>query len=264
MSYLDGFYVSGIVVKLLKLFSVAAVVMCCSQASASFVSLDWKVEGDSLANLHEQSGTEWLKLSQTDNMSIGRVQSELVSGGIFEGWRLPTFNEVNMVTAELYGSRVGQSGDITQRTYYRPAVRSRGKSYYSTFSSVFGSTFVGNRTTDYISYGLFLSDNDDDFNDVLLSGIYLNTADRQANDYMYYYTNWESKSYTLNYTSSSVGVYLVADGGTTLTTKKNMLLTENNPNSQVNYVAVPEPMGVALLGMGMVGLMLNRRKITDV
>ena len=61
-------------------------------ANAGLVHTDWKEAGDQQATLSEETGLEWLKLRNTDNMSINQVKSQLDT--TYAGWRLPTNNEV--------------------------------------------------------------------------------------------------------------------------------------------------------------------------
>lgn len=46
---------------------------------------------------------EWLELTATADMSRNHVESELVTGGMFEGWRYATRNEVELLYDALWG-----------------------------------------------------------------------------------------------------------------------------------------------------------------
>jgi len=67
-------------------------------AQAGLVEADWKVEGDRKVTLHEETGLEWLDLSQTRRMSMSQVDGglygEMITSGVFEGFRVPTAEEV--------------------------------------------------------------------------------------------------------------------------------------------------------------------------
>tara|TARA_B100000949_G_C14182181_1_gene407953 strand:- start:30 stop:269 length:240 start_codon:yes stop_codon:yes gene_type:complete len=68
------------------------------------------VAGDSAATYDSTSNLEWLKLTQTDNMSIADVQAELALGsdGQFYGWRLPTESEVETMMTNMFGSLISE------------------------------------------------------------------------------------------------------------------------------------------------------------
>lgn len=81
--------------------------------------------------------------------------------------------------------------------------------------------------------------------------------------------NYDSKNYHtgsgLDYKNVHDGVYLVSDGGTTLSSISNPNLNINNPNAPVNQVPdapadVPVNAGFGLLGLALMALGLRRRK----
>jgi hypothetical protein len=245
----------------LKLIVFSALALSSSMANAGFLSLDWKASGDALATLHEESGTEWLKLSETDGMSISEVASEMSEGGDFEGWRFPSVNEVFVVNQEIYGMIDKFTYEDPYRAYYGSESRDESLSLLSDFESVFGLTsdsYLGDGSSGYTSYGVFLNDElDPSLGSVLLSGIYLNTSESSNEDYLYYYSNWSSSNhYNVDYKSSRVAVYLVSDGGATKSTQEDMSLVSNNPNFAVS---VSEPLSMTIFGLGLLGLATSRK-----
>lgn len=68
-------------------------------AQAGLVEGDWKVEGDNKITLHEDTGLEWLDLTETHRMSMSNVEGaslhgDMITSGRFEGFRIPTAEEV--------------------------------------------------------------------------------------------------------------------------------------------------------------------------
>ena len=77
-----------------RILTAAALVALSFASHAELVSTDWKTAGDELATLDTETGIEWMDLSETDGLSINTVLSMTSAGGKFEGWRLPTEDEV--------------------------------------------------------------------------------------------------------------------------------------------------------------------------
>ena len=68
-------------IKAKRFILLGAAFLFVSNAEAGFINLDWRVEGDNQAVLHEETGKEWLKLNNTDSLSIAQVRDELGVGG---------------------------------------------------------------------------------------------------------------------------------------------------------------------------------------
>ena len=88
-------------------------------AQAGLVEGDWKVEGDKKITLHEDTGLEWLDLTETHRMSMSsvegaRLHGDMIESGRFEGFRIPTAEEVYhfmmAVTNYDYVSHLPSSG----------------------------------------------------------------------------------------------------------------------------------------------------------
>jgi hypothetical protein len=192
-------------------------------------------------------------------MSIDSVVAQMGAGQTFEGWRLPTLSEVFNVSHHFFGQRLGHVIEGSYNTYQKPGTRSRGGSRYFPYESAMGQTYIANRTVDRRSRGLFVNTEDANLQGVLMSGLDYYTADSQANDVMYHYSNFQG-GYSTAYADASYGVFLVSDGGATKTTQDDMSLMANNPNSPYNATAVPEPAGLAMLVAGLFMLAFKRRR----
>jgi len=219
---------------------ILAVLAMSFQASAEFISLDWKVAGDDRAFLQEETGIEWLKLTETVNMSINQVESELVAGGLYEGWRLPDLSEVDGIFNDVLATSPAFESQSQMTT---SAVRD----VVSDWVDLFGSTWAADINGDAErSYGLLKKDTDAS----MFGGFFFfqgNTGN----------ANYNRNSVDFDATIGSYGVFLVADGGATLTTRNDPSLTANNTN---NTVDVAEPFVLALLGLGIFGLIFARKR----
>lgn len=250
--------------------SAAALLIFSNVASADFVRTDWKASGDGLATLHEETGIEWLRLTQTDNMSMAQVKTEIQSGGLFEGWRLPTSDEVEIMMEGMYPSYAFDEPN------YNDSVRHYGSTTYTgssdwrahirdNWSEAFGILDyrkVGGYGADFFwrSYGLYENDTNDPAleGELLMSGMAYDkryaSASRRYNYRTYIYHEWENSVYVDEYTHNMHGVYLVSDGGTTLSSRLDPTLNIENPNAPVNVPLI----GSAIALLGLFGV---RRKI---
>lgn len=201
--------------KLALVSNVFAALCFVTPAQAAFVPTDWKADGDTKASLDTDSGLEWLDVSLTDSMSISQVQSLLTS--TYAGWRLPTYDEVQQMFRNVFG--------VTQDRNWNLLVDGND---YATFLNNFGFTH-----SNYVSYGTYLS----------ADGMTVYAGGAGGDAYGKIYTN-----YTYGNTIDSgviyAGVFLVSDGGTTLSSMSNPTLNINNPNAPVNT----RPSDVSALG----------------
>jgi hypothetical protein len=225
------------------IFAVSTLALASMSASAQLIPTDWKNTGDKLATLDESTGIEWLDLTQTVNMSIDTAESYL--GSRFEGWRLPTRSEVTQLMVNAFPSQAA----FVQGSGSKSFTNTTTDNEADNFRLLFGTTHI-NSNGNY-TYGLFKNDPGGDYS-VLRSGAY----DRKSDDYISLYSNQNTTNDT-SFSHSSIGVYLVSDGGTTQSSLNDPSLNANNANAPSS---VPLPATAALLGLGLLGFGARRKK----
>jgi hypothetical protein len=221
---------------------IVACLLSTSVVNAEIVETDWKDNGDSLVTLDTETGIEWLDLTQTDGMSINQAENLLSS--TFSGWRLPTRTEVTEMMVNAFPNQaafVQGGGSFAGTTFDDEA---------DSFRGLFGHTHADS-TFDY-TFGLYKND-DGQTNSVILSGV----QDRRGNNNVSLYSN-HNMANTYSYSSIVFGVYLVSDGGTTLSSQLNPSMNSNN----ANYVAVSAPALLGLISLGLFGFAARRRSST--
>ncbi|APD91959.1 hypothetical protein BM525_18935 (plasmid) [Alteromonas mediterranea] len=191
---------------------------------AELVSTDWKTEGDALATLDTETGIEWLDLSETDELSIDTVISMTSAGGEFEGWRLPTQSEVTALLQTLFPAGIS-TGKQTSTAKYGESV--------SAFYELFGYT----ATDTPRAYGLYQRD---DTGAVRMAGA-------SGSDTVF--ANYSHSVYSTTLSHTYYGVWLVSDGGDTLSSINDPSLNIMNANSPYN-VPLAGSGALALLALG--------------
>jgi MYXO-CTERM domain-containing protein len=218
-----------------------------AQANASFQFTDWKTVGDKKSLLDGVTGQEWLRLSQTGNKSISDVLSQLST--TYAGWRLPTNAEVTKFVTNIYGGLNLQFHEVTARN-----------NYYAMYLGA-------NRFVDWMSNGYKYATSHgglyyDEDGQIRFFGAYMN----EGGEYTITVGLESSYSYSVNSRiNGTFGVFLVSDGGTTLSSINNPMLNINNPNAPVNQVPeapadVPVHAGFGLLGLLLMAFGIRRRK----
>ena len=199
-----------------------------SFSHAGFIETSWKTIGDNKATLHEETGIEWLDLTQTDGESLAYVLDNL--DGKYAGWRLPTKAEVETMFSAFF-SDVDLSA-------------SRINSIYSgSFVSLFGKTATNVIAKENYTNGIYFDNNGDAYGASAYARTIINAS----------YQNVISAEKLSG--NDSYGYFLVSDGGVTISSIENPSLNAKNANSPSN---VPEPLGLAAFLIG--GLAFARRK----
>lgn len=225
-----------------------------TQANAAFVATDWKVQGDAKASLDESTGIEWLDLTETDFKSIQEVQGLLST--TYAGWRFPTAQEVRTMMTSIVGTLVNFAGDADGVIYKQGNMLPE----VTTFRSLFGHTYsTSGFSFAHISVGNYI----DEQGDVVQAGVRFSGYDRGRDNYLY--QDYSVASIT-SVTSKHhyYGVFLVSDGGLTLSSKNNPTLNIKNPNSPINQnpevpADVPVHAGFGLLGLLLMAFGLRRQ-----
>lgn len=201
-------------------------------SQAAWVSTDWKVAGDAKASLDDSTGIEWLDLTQTDFKSIQEVQGLLST--TYAGWRFPTAQEVRAMMTSIVGTLVDFAGDADGVIYKQGNMLPE----VTKFRTLFGHTYsISGFSFAHISVGNYI----DEQGDVVQAGVRFSGYDRGRDNYLYQdYSVASITSVTSKH--NYYGVFLVSDGGTTLSSIQNPTLNANNPNAPVNQVPpTPEP-----------------------
>lgn len=231
----------------LRYLTAASVLLLSSAAQADFVSTDWKNQGDGLATLDTTTGLEWLRLTETKNLSIQTILDQMDT--TYAGWRFATFDEVRSIHTSIWG--------------LTPSDNSSGNWNWGSFSptltlaeQIFGRTYYYS-DDQYGTAGLVY---DTDLNSVRYQST--GRAPYYGNPSVYFSQLRHSSSYTTSYSSNTIGVFLVSDGGTTLSSINDPSLNINNPNAPVNAAPteVNAPSAFSLSALMLCGFAAYRRK----
>lgn len=221
--------------KLCKLFALTSLTIASINANAELIKTDWKTDSDSMAVVDTTSGKEWLNFSATRGLSIAQVQAQLDT--TFAGWRLPTRSEIEALMGEVYpdvdmhdlSSQYANIGDL----------------------ALFSNTFGGGIGIKY-NYGMYLNDEMDTSGGGLVRMVGTHTSLSRL------YYNYD-RSNTTTYSQSNTAVYLISDGGTTLTSKNDPSINVPDIVAPSDETSVPVPASLGLLGLAMAGFGFRRK-----
>lgn len=208
-------------------------------ANAGFIKGDLNSVGDQLSAVDTETGIEWINLTQTKGMSINQVQGLLET--TFNGWRLPTRFEVNLAMNHATQLITQDNGSVTYAI---------GSNEMTGLLNAFGQSRTG---SSYGTHGVYLND-DPNGSPVLSSGGYL----KSSTGFGTFWDDDNHSSYTTSFAYSFLGVFLVSDGGVTISSIKNPSLNANNPNSPSN-ISVPLPATSMLLSLGLISFGFRKK-----
>lgn len=222
--------------KKLGLAALMAFSVISHSAHAAFLKTDVTAAGDAGAFVDQDTGIEWLSLKYTDGMSISQALAA------YSGWRLPTEDEViTMAKAMFKASTIHYAvlpvADDGLTRYTSNGYSSCGGNAYCNI--VQGFFYWFDRTDVFQSSGPSSS----------MNAIYLDEDNNVARiSALNWYNNYhrdvrinEVISTNQGWVSADTGVFLVSDGGKTLSSIENPSLNINNPSSPINNPVEPEP-----------------------
>jgi hypothetical protein len=217
----------------------ATLLLSITSAQAALVESDWQSTGDALATLDTDTGIEWLDLTQTLDMSINQAESLTGAGSIFEGWRLPTRAEVAQMMTTAFASEADLIANFEgQRHIFTGVAITETRNFQSLFGIGYNSG--SNRGT----RGQFKNDPGQTYQAVESGVTYLRADNRVVIS-----TNSPRTGTDYDQHSWYLSVYLVSDGGTTLSSQLDPSLNSNNVQSPINNVSAPALLGLMSLGL---------------
>jgi hypothetical protein len=246
----------------MKLRRLVVLVLCMGSLSvqAGVVQMDWLSAGDNKGFLDERTGLEWLDLSVTEAMSVDTVLAQTGVGGTYEGWRMADKAEVYSLFDTLTEYLLYQPGPTSTTD---TTAHSGGSSAWSktiAVVNVMGYTQTQSNLTK--TAGVF--QNPDNNGGYSVGQVYTSRGTTSYNAYLYWdqYTNYfDDGTWSSATALGDIGIYLVSDGGTTLSSQSDPTLNSNNPKAPINDVNVTAPAYFSFGFLALAGGLL-RRKVT--
>ncbi len=210
-----------------NLLAILAFTLFAHTAQAEMIETDYLTTGDAQATLDTQTGLEWLDLTHTYNTAYNNIQSELQT--TFSGWRLPTIAEIDTYFAHWFpGITIGagnQGFDPSLTNQFVDFMGDRGDGY----AAAFNMNDTGTLKLWQISPA---------------GGVW---------------NNYHSYNQYLG-GHSGVGIFLVSDGGTTLSSQLDPTLNINNPEAPINNSVADVASPLMLSGLALFLMAAGRRK----
>lgn len=240
--------------KTTKSIAIAITLLFSVNANAGFIETDWKTTGDKKATLHQETGLEWLDLTVTGGKTINEVKAML--GTTLVGWRMPTFDEIKQLAAALAPAiQTPESNWGTISSVYINEFQMFGANvanhYYGAYEH-YNAPYGSN-----ITYGLSLYSTTTSTAPNTLSpgSVYFGYGLANSGE-----AGYRGGSSQLDVFRVYEGVYLVSDGGTTLSSLNDPTLNANNPNAPVNQQPPVAPVNtpISLLSLALLALGYRR------
>lgn len=223
-----------------RLLVVAASLLLSVNAHAGFVETDWQTVGDKKATLHQETGLEWLDLTVTGGKTINEVRAMLNTSLV--GWRMPTYDEIKQLAASMFPTMQGPE-------YHYGAISGAYANEFKMFGSNIANHYYGIFERDNRTYGMSLYSTTSTPPNTLSSGeLYYGYSLSSAGG------GYRGGSSDLDVYRVYEGVYLVSDGGVTLSSLNNPTLNINNPNAPIN--SLPPVSDVYAPAVGSLAFML--------
>jgi hypothetical protein len=167
-------------------------------SSGLLIQTDYRINGDSKATLDTNTGLEWLVLDQTRGKSMNQI-NDLLSTTL-SGWRFPTTNEVDKFMIHFGGSGLVSYHEYSSITYFNKAKTNLGI-YKNGYGHEYSGGIYSNDVGSLFDYSL------------LVAGA------RMVNFSPQKFLSFRHNNFSNDFSEASViyGVYLVSDGGVTLT-----------------------------------------------
>lgn len=181
--------------KILQGLIITMALACAMPATAGFVHQDYKVAGDNKTTLDQSTGLEWLTLSETRGMSINQVLGQLDASGRFNGWRLPTGEEVEALLSSIIPLSFNNIAPDAM-TVISPAPAD----YVNAWISWMGGA---SPAPNFYSYGLYLQNTPTGEKTLMSGAMKSGTAYQIYDDYL--------GNYTATYSHIYYSVFLVRD-----------------------------------------------------
>jgi len=214
-----------------KAFIATTLTLAAASAQAELIEYDWEAQGDSAVTLDTETGNIWLDIDITGSMSIEQVKSSIQDDVRFTGWRMPTVDEIETLSANIFGTIPGTNyidGNITPSGLSSDTITEM-KANHALFGYAHNINYV---------YGLYEKDGGTKMFGSGVGGVFLNYT---ASD-------------TLSFLSPYFGVYLVS-------TDYNTAYDSVSINERMGTTPgdVPAPF-MAFAGLGLLALGLRRKK----
>lgn len=214
-----------------KSMMVAAAIAACFSLSAhaELSSVDWQEQGDGGITFDSQSGLEWLDLTYTLDMSLNDVSAELGQGGMFEGWRLPSPDEVQGLMERMYPEVVFYDdketfeSELIENSPVDIEAHAQNLSRWNSLLGVVVLDVEANNSQSSSGLGFYFNDEEHneafDGIDVFIAGVQKVTTktdgdtESTVRDYQFSWVNDYSASgnYTEGLSSPIAGVFVVSD-----------------------------------------------------